>query len=154
MFFCFLLFWPWCIYWSCLIRSLLDASASFPWGNDAFLPHISDSPYFRKNFLTRWKIFPILPFHKKSSSDKISFDLFLVIHYKFWMSLLFSLFWYIPLFRENYYFPQLLQIPLWFRNIYVFLHTLRVFRFPQFHYDAFMHHIMHVLDASDWTPLH
>jgi len=33
----------------------------------------------------------------------------------------------------------------------VFVHTLSVFRSPQFYHDAFMHHTMHLLDASDYT---
>jgi len=35
--------------------------------------------------------------------------------------------------------------------MYVFLPTFRVFHFPQFDHDAFMHHTMHVLDAPAMT---
>ena len=79
-----------------------------PWGNDAFSSPVSDFPLFSKNFGLRRK-FPKCDLSKKNfwfSSAKISDDLFLVIHCKFWI----SLFQFIssPYFGK-FFFPLLLQ---------------------------------------------
>src|SRR6218665_435344 len=76
-------------------------------------PPVSDFPLFPKHFSDSVDNFPNFTFSRKISqfsSAKVS---------------------------ENYYFPStftnfslLLQISLCFREIYVFLHTLCVFRFP------------------------
>ena len=86
------------------------------------------------NFQNDLIIFPkkfSLSSKKLSLSAKISDDLLLVIDYKFFISPPFSRFQDIsPYFRKILFPPPLLQIFLWFRKIYVFLHTLCVFRFP------------------------
>jgi len=65
--------------------------------------------------------------------------------------LIFAVSIHFSLFREFFLSTLLLQISPWVRKIYVFLHTLCVFRFPHFDHDTFMHHTKHVLDASDLT---
>src|SRR6218665_4216354 len=115
-----------------------------------FPPCFKFPPYFRKIFGLSENFYNFTFSRKISSlsSAKISDDLFLVIDHIFRISPLFSLFQYIsPLFRENYFFPLLLQI---FPPILgtCFLHTLRVFS-PYFDNDVFMHHPMHVLDAPE-----
>src|SRR6218665_465395 len=84
----------------------------------------SDSGKHFANFTFSRNIF-------RFSSAKISYDLFLIIDYKFKIVPLFSLFYYFSLiFRENYYFPHTFTKSPSFPEIYVFLHTLCVFRFP------------------------
>jgi len=47
-----------------------------------------------------------------------------------------------------HYFPTTcLKFTHWFRRSFVFLRTLRVFRFLPIDHDAFMHHTIHVLDS-------
>ena len=133
------------------ISGTLNPEASIPLRPWCISPLFQISPYFSKKFRTLKKIFAIWLFPRKISwfsYTKISDDLFLVIDHIFRISPLFSLFQYIsPLFRENYFFPLLLQI---FPPILgtCFLHTLRVFS-PYFDNDVFMHHPMHVLDAPE-----
>ena len=65
------------------------------------------------------------------SSAEISYDLFLVIDHKFLISTLFSLFQYIsPLFRENYYFPLLWQIPPCFSQMHLLFTYFTCISFP------------------------
>jgi len=80
------------------------------------------------------------------------FFLFLVIDQTFRIFPVFSLFQYIsPLFREHYYFPPTLtNFPPCFRQIHLLFTYFTCISFPpHFDHDAFMHHPMHVLDASD-----
>src|SRR6218665_36357 len=98
-------------------------------------------PLFRKNFLN----FPNFSFPKtffEFFSHRLQILNFSPI---FFVSLHFLLF------RENYYFPPT------FTNLPLFSKNLRVFTYcrptcisfpPYFDHDAFMHHTMHVLDAS------
>src|SRR6218665_3883375 len=81
--------------------------------------------------------------------------------------LLFCLFQYIsPLFRENFYFPPTFQnFPPTFQNVpsglqkFTCFYILYVyFVSPYYDHDAFMHHPMHAVDASDapycvWVPV-
>ena len=110
------------------------------------------SPIFEK-FSDSVENFQNFTFSRKRfrfSSAKISYDLLLVIDYKFEISPLFTLLQYISAyFGKDIISPLLSQIsPLISSNLRVFLHTFCVFRFPPyFDHDAFMHHTMHVLDA-------
>ena len=96
-----------------------------PWGNDAF-PSVSDFPLFQKTFLTPWKISQMLHFLKNFSIfiRQISDDLFLSHQPQISNS---------PIFAISIRFPPikktLLKMSPCFRQIYVFLHTLCVFRF-------------------------
>src|SRR6218665_1383405 len=55
--------------------------------------------------------FPVSPQNSRFSSSKISDDLlFVVIDSKFRISLCFPCFCTLPVFRENYHFPLLLQL--------------------------------------------
>src|SRR6218665_3879473 len=106
-------------------------------------PLASDSPLFQKKIRTFTKFLKVLPF-----PAKISDDLFFSHRPQIFNFPLFSLFQYISsLFRENYSFPLLLQIPPVLGKFTCFLHTLRVS--PYLDHDAFMHHPMHVLDAPE-----
>ena len=59
------------------------------------------------------------------------------------------------LFHENFHFPYFSKYSLSFRKIFVFLFTyfMCISFPPYFDHDAFMHHSMHVLDASAPLPL-
>ena len=120
-------------------------------------PPVSDFPLFSKNFRTLTKIFKILPFPERFLDfhpPKFLMTFFLVIDHKFRISRpLFPLFQCIsPLFRENYYFPLLWQIPpLFYTNSRAFYigPTLRVFRFPP---TLTMMHLC-ITQCTYWTPL-
>src|SRR6218665_1543020 len=94
--------------------------------------------------------FPLC-FRFPSCFRKLSYDLFLVIHHKFRISPLFSLFQYIsPLFREFFYFPPTLtNFPSVFEKFTCFLHTLCVFCFPP---TLTMIHVC-ITQCTYWTPL-
>ena len=112
------------------------------WGNAAF----------QINFLNSSKNFPFLPFPKK-------FPIF--IRQNFWWPLfshrlqiwnvpLFSLFQYISPISEKLLFARIpLQISPWFRNIYAFLHTFSVLRFPP---TLTLMHLC-ITQCTYWTPL-
>src|SRR6218665_1640987 len=89
------------------------------------------------------------------SSAKISDDFFLVIDHKCpnFPPYFCTLSVHFPLFRENYYFPPTLKnsLPLFSRNSPAFYVLFMYFFPPYFDQDAFMHHPMHVLDASGHT---
>src|SRR6218665_4194092 len=79
------------------------------------------------------KFFPLLP--KKFLHPRkflMTFFLFLVIHYEFRISLLFSIKCYIsPLLKKIYYFhPTFFNFHPDLVKFMCFLHTLLVFRFP------------------------
>ena len=115
-------------------------------------PPVSYFPLFPNKFSDSVKNLPNFTF-----SDQIfpfSFTkIFLMTLFSHWpqnfefplFSLIFPTF---PLFRE---IPHsiLFKISLWFRIIYVLFTYFMCFSFPPyFDHDAFMHHTMHVLDAS------
>ena len=105
------------------------------WGNDAF-PPVSDSPISEKNsdtvenfhnftFFSDWpQIWNLPPIFAVS------------IHFP-------------PVSGKFIFYPTFPNFPTWFRTIYVFLHTLLCISFSP----TFMHHTMHVLDASDYKYL-
>jgi len=115
-------------------------------------PSVSDFPLFPINFSDSAENFPNLTFSPKMfrfSTAKISDDLFLVIHHKFQISH--------PIYPLSIHFPPISGnfVPLllpnfypWFREIYVFLHTLRVFVSPTF---TMMH--LCITQCTYWTPL-
>src|SRR6218665_861071 len=98
-------------------------------------------PYFGKIF----SIFPIFLFPKtffEFFSHRLQILNFSPI---FFVSLHFLLF------RENYYFPPTFtNLPLFSKNLRVFIYCRPtcISFLPYFDHDAFMHHTMHVLDAS------
>ena len=104
-----------------------------------FPPCFRFSPYFPKKFWIRGKFsqFHLFPTNFTIFSHQNIFRIFpyltVSIHF--------------PPSSLNLYFPPTFaKFPFLFRKIYVFLHILRVFRFPPyFYHDAFMHHPMHVL---------
>ena len=102
--------------------------------------NLSDSVENYPNFTFSRKIF-------RFSSAKISDDLFLVVDYKFLISPLFSLFHY--QFRENYYFPLLLQISPCFPGICVFFTYFMCISFPP---TLTMMHLC-ITHCTYWTPL-
>src|SRR6218665_3625543 len=56
-----------------------------------------------------------------------------------------------PLFRENYYSPYFSKFPPCFIKIHLlFTYFLCISFPPYFDLDAFMHHLMHVLDAPEY----
>ena len=134
-----------------LMRSNLQGRPSL-WGNDAF-PPVSDFPPYSKNISNSVDKFP-------------QFDLFqqifsIFILQNFWRPFLshgpyildfpyFACFTtFPPWFAKIYYFPPTFQnFPLFSKNSTAF-YILYVYFPPYFHHDAFMHHPMHVLDASE-----
>src|SRR6218665_1006274 len=123
------------------------------------IPHIfkkfSDSVENFQNFTFSRKISRFSP--AKISDDFVNFLIFLVIDHKFRISPLFSLFQYISLLvsRKLLFPPTLKNVPPVLEKLTCFLHTLEstCFSFPlYFDHDAFMHHPMHVLDASVIRP--
>ena len=109
-----------------------------------FLP-VSDSPYFGKNFRLHGK-FPQFYLFRKNVS--------IFIRQNFWWPFFSPIFavsvpYISSLFLNNYYFPLLLQISLWFRKSYVFLHTFGRFSFlPSL---TMMH--LYITQCTHWTPL-
>jgi len=95
-------------------------------------PLFQISPYFLRGKFSQFHLFP-----KK----------FLMTFFSYWFWILNSPFFFstFPLFRENYYFPLLLQIPLDSVKFTCFLHTL-CFSFPP---SLTMMHL-----CAFWTPLH
>ena len=98
-----------------------------PKANDAF-SLFKISPSFL-NFSESGKIFPTFPkkcmFHPRR---------FMMTFFSRWLWIsnfpfIFAETLHFPLFREIYYFPYFFNFRLWVRNIYVLLHTLRVFLF-------------------------
>ena len=127
-----------------------------PWGNDAISPcfrfisalfptKISDS---MENFLN-------FTFSKNCfwfSSAKISDNLFLVIHYKFWIPPIFAVsVHFSPYFRKIIISlpPTFANFPLWFCKIYEFFYILCVFRFPP---RLTMMHLC-ITQSTSWMPL-
>jgi len=91
-------------------------------------PPISDFPSFRN--ISVWENLSNFSSKKYVSSTKISYDLLLVIHSELFIPP-FSLKRYIPLISQNFYSPIYFgKFSSDFVWIYVFLHTLRVLRFP------------------------
>jgi len=143
----------------------LEPEASIPlWGNDAF-PPLFQIPPVSENFVVLHAEFPqfdLFPEIFRFSSAKISDDLFFFFSHSPQISNfpLFFLFQFISLlFLEiSLSPPTFAKVSPWFRKIYVFLYTLRVFS-PYFYHDAFIHHTMHVLDAparnleNVWCPI-
>ena len=123
-----------------------------PWGHDAsplcfrfplILQTFSDSVENFQNFTFSQKIFPF-------SSAKIFDELFLVNDRKFRISPLFSLFQYIsPCFAKIIISPSKNFIPCFQKNYLLFTYFMCISFPPYFDHDAFMHHPLHVLDASD-----
>src|SRR6218665_117891 len=121
-------------------------------------PLFQISPLFSKNFRTQRKIFKLLPFLEKFLDfhpPKFLMTFFLVIDHKFRISPYFCCFSTFPP-----CFAKIILSPPTFTNFTLvlgkftclILHTLRVFP-PYFDHDAFVHHPMHVLDASGtWHP--
>ena len=115
-------------------------------------PLFQISPLFSKNLHTLWKLFKILPFHKKIIDFNPS--KFLMIFFRssttnFEFPPIFPVAVHFPLFRENYYFPHLLcKIALCFRKIHLLFTYFMCISFPSdFDHDAFLHRPIHALDA-------
>ena len=102
-----------------------------------FPPLFQISPLFQKNFRTFWKILTILPFPEKFLDfhpPKFLMTFFLVIDHKF---------------RISPYFPCFNTFPPCFTQIHLLYTCFTCIFPPYFDHDAFKHHPMHVLDASD-----
>src|SRR6218665_2451715 len=123
-------------------------------------PLFQISPLFSKNFQTLWKVLKFLPFPKKfldfhlpkclmtfySFSQRPKISNFPPIFPVYISPLCFAKIIISP-YSENP--PPVLEKFTWFLHI---LCVLCIFRFPPyFDHDAFMHHPMQVLDASDNT---
>src|SRR6218665_3792458 len=121
-------------------------------GNDAFPTCFRLFPYFQEIFIL-WKISHILPFPKKFLDFQLpKFPMTFFSHQpQISNFLLFSLFQYIsPLFAKIITSPLLEKCPPCFRKILLlFTYFLCISCPPYFDHDAFMHHPMRVLDASD-----
>jgi len=123
-----------------------------PWGNDAFLP-VSHFPLFPKKISDSAENFPDLTFSQKKfrfSSAKIS-DNLLSLTTNFEFPLYFPCFdSFSPLISGNFSFPlTFAKFPPDFIKLTCFYILYMYFVSPYFYQDAFMHHTMHVLDASD-----
>src|SRR6218665_2458579 len=121
-----------------------------------FPPCFRFPPYFRKifglsEFFLQFYLFPtnFLTFIRAKISDDLFFSHRPQILFR--ISPLFRCFsTFPPLFRENYSFPPTLtNFPPSFRQINLLFTCFTSISFPPyFDHDAFMHHPMHVLDAS------
>jgi len=101
-------------------------------------------PLFSNKIQTLRKIFAVLPFPDKFFDfhpPKFLMTFFLVIDRKFRISPLFSNFHLI--------FPSSVHFPICFRKLTCFYMLYMYFVSPYFDHDAFMHHTMRVLDASE-----
>ena len=110
-------------------------------------------PLFSKNFRAFRKMLTILPFPDKFlhfHPPKFLMTFFLVIHHKFRISSLFSLFQYMspPVSRELLFPPAFQNFPLFIKIHLLFTYFLFISFPPYFDHDAVMHHPMHILDAS------
>ena len=97
-------------------------------------------------------LFQIPPIFEKFPDSEENFQnlTFLVIDHKFRISPYFRCCSTFPsLFRENYYSPLLWQIfsPCFTQIHLLFTYFMCISFPPYFDHDAFMHHLMHVLDA-------
>ena len=115
-----------------------------------YFPLFQISPSFRKKFQTLWTIFTILPFPNKFLDFQPP-NFFFTHRPQISNS-------HPPYFRIFPYFSCLSTFPLCFaktiispcfRNIHVFLHALRVFRFPP---TLTMMHLC-ITQCTYWTPL-
>ena len=116
-------------------------------------------PLFPRNFLTPWKISQILPFPEKFLNfHPPKFLMTFFSHQPLISNLpLFSLFQYISPYLEKklFFLPYFKKFSLpVFAKFTCFLHTLGFLVSPYFYHEAFMHHTMHVLDASGHCALH
>jgi len=115
-------------------------------------------PLFSKNVQTLWKFSRFYLFLQNLS---------IFIRQNFWWPFILPVSVHFPpLFRENFYFPPTFQnFPPTFQNVpsglqkFTCFYILYVyFVSPYYDHDAFMHHPMHVVDASDapycvWVPV-
>ena len=114
---------------------------------------LSQIPLFPKKFSDSAKNFSDLTFSQEKFrfSAKISDDHFLIIHHKCRISPLFHWFQFISPYFWQFFFPLLLQIPPWFRKIYVFFIYFMCISFPptftMMHLCITQCPTMHVLDA-------
>ena len=130
------------------------AGASIPPETMMHFPPVSDSPYFQKNFRL-WGKFSQFSFSRKIScfsSNEISDDLFFSHRPQISnFPLIFAVSVHFPLFRDKT--PTLTNFPPLFYTNSPALYILYVyFVSPYFYHDAFMHHPMHVLDATELVP--
>src|SRR6218665_866857 len=106
------------------------------------------SPFFRKFFDIPWRIFPILAF------SEIIFDFhppkfLMTFYYKFSIPPIFPVSLHFPPISQKLLFPYFKKCSLCFRKMYVFLHTLYVFRIPPIL--TLMH--LCIIQCTYWTPL-
>ena len=139
--------WPqlaqiFCVYVHVELTPPPSAGASIPSEAMMHYPLFQISPYFLKKIALRGKIFPTWPFTK----NFLDFNApkFLMTFFSHWPQIhkclilpYFRYFTTFPPFPGKCYFPPTLQIPSWFRKIYVFLHTFLFFVFPP---SLTMHH--------------
>ena len=117
-------------------------------------PLFQISPLFPKKIVKSTETFSNFTFSQKFFDfhpPKFLMSYFFVIDYKQILNFppIFAVSVHFLLFRENYYFPYFSKFPPEFVKFMFFTYFMCFSFPPYFDHDAFMHHTMHVLDASD-----
>ena len=114
------------------------------WGHDAFFPCFRFPPYFRKIFGLCGNFSKFYVFRKNVS---------IFIGQNFWWPHRSQISNFPPIFPVSLFQKNIISPLLWTISLTVFLiHLLFTYSMcisftPYFDHDAFMHHLMHVLDA-------
>jgi|SRR6218665_3606964 len=138
----------------CAVVKSCEPGASIPPEAMMHFPPVSDFPLISKKIVKSMETFSNFTFSQKLFDfhpPKFLMSYFFVIDYKQILNFppIFAVSVHFLLFRENYYFPYFSKFPPEFVKFMFFTYFMCFSFPPYFDHDAFMHHTMHVLDASD-----